>query len=72
MSQSYRQNYERTFGSKRRKRRGGSCRCPSGAKMVSTRGFGRGFVCQARTKKVVRKRGRTWVIKKPFVRAIGC
>lgn len=57
---------------RKRPRRSGSCRCPSGARSVSTRGHGRGFVCQSGTPKVFRKRGRTFRIKKPFVRAIGC
>lgn len=53
-----------------RRRRVGGCACPSGAKMISTKGHGRGFACQANKTKIVKKRGRTWVIKKPFVKAI--
>lgn len=39
--------------------------------MLSTRGRGRGFVCQSKTFKVFRKRGRSYRLK-PFVRAVGC
>lgn len=46
-------------------RRGGRCKCPSGAKMISTKGRGRGFVCQAQSYKTNRK-GRRY---KPFVKA---
>lgn len=52
---------------KARTRRG--CRCPSGASMISTGGRGRGFVCQSKVARIVKKRGRRWVIPKPFVRA---
>lgn len=42
------------------------CGCPSGSNKVSTRGRGRGWVCQSRTP----KRSRTGrLIKKPFVKA---
>jgi hypothetical protein len=54
-------------GGGRRSRAG--CRCPSGAKMLSTRGRGRGFVCQSQSFRVIRKRGRRYKLK-PFVRAI--
>lgn len=42
------------------------CRCPSNARMVSTKGRGRGFVCQASTPKI-NKKGRKY---KPFVKAL--
>jgi hypothetical protein len=48
------------------------CHCPTGARSVSTRGRGRGFVCQSSTPKTFHKRGRRFRIKKPFVRAVGC
>ncbi len=70
-SRAYQQNYERIFAARKRAR-AGRCACPSGARRISTKGHGRGFVCQSKKPKVVRKRGRTWLIKKPFVRAIGC
>lgn len=51
---------------KRSGSRRGGCGCPSGAKMISTKGRGRGFVCQAQSYKVNKKGTRY----KPFVKAL--
>jgi hypothetical protein len=64
-------SYNVSKARKSRARRG-SCHCPSGAKMLSTRGRGRGFVCQSGTPKTFNRRGRRYKIRKPFVRAVGC
>lgn len=45
----------------RRRSNWAGCGCPSGSKKISTKGRGRGWVCQSRTKN---RRG-----MKPFVRA---
>lgn len=42
------------------------CGCPANAKKISTKGRGRGFVCQAQSYKV-NKKGRRY---KPFVKAV--
>lgn len=55
--------------SRARSRTRGGCRCPSGARMLSTGGRGRGFVCQSTSFKKIHKRRRTWVLK-PFVKAL--
>jgi len=43
---------------------GKSCSCPAGSKRISTRGRGRGFVCQSTKFKTVKGRR-----MKPFVKA---
>jgi hypothetical protein len=48
-----------------RSRSWAGCGCPSGAKKISTRGHGRGWVCQSRAFKRARG-GRRY---KPFVKA---
>jgi hypothetical protein len=45
------------------------CGCPSGSFPISTKGRGRGWVCQSKTFRVIKKRGRQWKLK-PFVKAI--
>jgi hypothetical protein len=63
-------NFPAQSRGRKKKQSGGRCACPTGARSVSTKGRGRGFVCQATKSKTVKKHGRTWLIKKPFVKAI--
>jgi len=46
-----------------------SCGCPSGSRKISTRGGGRGWVCQSTSMKSMRVRGKMRRMK-PFVKAL--
>lgn len=63
------ENYPGSIRMIERSTRRSGCSCPQGSRRLTT-SRGRGFVCQGGKKLIVKKRGRTWVIKKPFVKAI--
>lgn len=59
----------------RKRQRWADCGCPHGSKRVRTGGRGRGWACQSNRPKRFKikkgpRRGRTQLVKKPFVRAV--
>ena len=68
-AEEIRESYLSLMARKAKVRGMSGCGCPSGSFPISTKGRGRGWVCQSKTFRILKKRGRKWKLK-PFVKAI--